>query len=290
MYFDQTKEQKEHYLTQLTRLTKEIETSHPKEVIVPDNLIKPDPLIKEARADLRSKKPSTWRGFKPTVNTSLSHLSISVTKENVTRALRFMNSFIKLARLRGHEIKVGSRTTMIIVDGEEYKIRFREKHTRQKINDGRWETSELVPNGILSLKLDDLYEKEWKDTKRTPIEKQLAKIMAAFELRSKNDKIRRAEIEKNNRELKKRLEIEKRQMAEREWEEKKSEVLLQDVEKWDQAQKLKSFIQKIESMTDNESSEKIKNWIVWAKEQQKELDPLSKGIDALVSEYDFKEE
>lgn len=290
MYFDQTKEQKEHYLTQLTRLTKEIEATHPKEVIIPDSLIKPNPLIKEARTDLRSKKPSTWRGFKTTVSTSSSILSISVTKENVTRALRFMNSFIKLARLRGHEIKPGSRTTMIIIDGEEYKIRFREKHTRQKINDGRWETSELVPNGTLSLKLDDLYEKEWKDTKRTPIEKQLAKIMAAFELRAKNDKEERAERKARRIERDKLEAIEKRKQAEREWEEKKGKVLLQHVEKWDQSQKLHFFIQKVESMTDSKSHKKTRDWIQWAKEQQKELDPFSEGIDALVSKYDFQEE
>lgn len=286
----ENQDEREHYLTQLTRLTKDIEAEHPKEIIVPDNLIKPDELIKEVRTDLRSKKPSSWRNIKTVINSSQEQISISVTKENVTRALRFMNAFIKLVRTRGHEIKIKDENTLLIVDGEEYKIRFREKHTRKTYMYGKWERSDLFPNGILSLKLDDLYDKEWKDTKRTPIEKQLAKIMAAFELRAKNDKIRQAKIEKNNREWKKRLEIEKRNKAEREWEEKKGEVLLQQVEKWGQSQKLRSFIDKVESMIENESNEKIKNWIEWAKEEQKELDPLSEGIDILLSKYDFPED
>lgn len=44
----------------------------------------------------------------------------------VSRALRFMDSFIKILRLRGHNIDLDSQGTYAVVDQERIKVVFRE--------------------------------------------------------------------------------------------------------------------------------------------------------------------
>ena len=54
-------------------------------------------------------------------------ISIKVAPSNVSRALRFFNSLIKLLRLRGHDVKIRNDSTYAVVEGEEIAIAIRGK-------------------------------------------------------------------------------------------------------------------------------------------------------------------
>lgn len=285
IYLDEreTEGKEEHILSKLARISKEIETGYPSFIEVPEKLIKPDILVREARKDLRTKKASNWRNHKECIYTSTGVLSISVEKQNVLRILCIADTFIKLLRKRGHEIIIEGNETKIIVDDERYKIRFREKHTRESYKDGNWTRSDLIPNGKLSIKFDDLYDKEWAD-KATPLEKQLSKVIAFFEIRAIQDKEQRERWRIAREESDRQREIERKLQAIREWEEKKVQMLLEHSSQWHKAKDLNEFIQEVEAKSTNPTQE-VKDWLKWAKEKQDQLDPLSKGSESLIDKY-----
>jgi len=277
---------KNHYPTRLSMLTREIEKQHPTLVIVPDRLTNPDPIISSVKPDLESNKPTAWHGLKISVSSSANLLSISVAKETIPRALRFMDAFIKLSKARGHQWEINHLDSNIIVNGEKYKVRCREKTNRQVYKtSSNWESSELVPNGILSLKPDYQYDKEWKDGK-IPLEQQLSKIMATFELRAEDDKIQRAEREANWAERERLNAIHKIELAKQQWEEKKIDLLKQYASQWNQSNQVAAFIKALES-NPQEKTDAVKDWIMWAKDRQKELNPLSGNLENFVAKFDF---
>ena len=147
----------EHFQTAFYRLKKEIENTPNLPLNVPDILTKPDPLIIAAQKDLRDKKPSRtlYSKIQETINTSIGIIDIDVSKDNVPRALRFMDTFIKLIKQRGYNI-VTNDGSKVIINGESIKIRFREtlKRIKTKDPDSRydWEYTELIPSGIYHLK------------------------------------------------------------------------------------------------------------------------------------------
>lgn len=277
-------DKEEHVLSKQSRISKEIEAQFPDLIEVSSELINPCKLVREAQKDLRTKKSISWRGHKECMNTSFGILSISVEKSNLQRMLCFVDAFIKLLMKRGHEIINEGHATLIIVDGERYKIRFREKHTREQfIDDRSWSYSELIPNGKLSLKYDDLYDKEWSD-KATPLESHLTNIIAFFEIKAVEDKEKRERwrIEKIEDERKRLLEQKLR--AEKEWEETKVQMLLEDSKTWKKAFDLRAFIHDVESKSSN-PTEEVKDWLAWAKEKLDKLDPISNGIESLINKY-----
>ena len=214
-------------------------------------------------------------------------LAIAVTRENIPRALRFMNSLIKLLRARNHEIKANQRATTLIIDGETFHIKLMEKYTRKVIKSEPWKQTELVPTGLLALKLVHPYSnKEWVDGK-LPLEQQLIKIVAALEIRAENEKEERARREKYWAEQDRLKEIEKRLAAERAWEHKKVEILLSQAEKWKQANDLTLFISAVENkmMEATGASASTQSWPEWAKAVKESIDPLAGGLDSLLAQY-----
>src|SRR5690606_13465667 len=118
---------------------------------VPKKLSKPDDLVTIAKKDLLGKEISHWHRAKGMVTTSKGILNITVTPKLVSRALIFMDTFIKLAKQRGHTISHKEHYgTIITVYGIESTIYLREKSKRIIIkNNGLWNETELVPIGEL---------------------------------------------------------------------------------------------------------------------------------------------
>ena len=275
----------EHYLTKVARRVKEIEQTCNKLLPVPDSLSKPHSLVKAAKENLSTKKKErSWRNLPECIHTDWGLLSISVQKHNVPRALRIMNTFIKMAESRGHDVVLEDQKTKLVVDGEKFPIRFREKHNRQAIPDERWSHTEMVPNDILSIKYDYYINKEWAD-KGTLLEGQLPRILAFFEIRSIEIKQQREYHRIAEIEAERKREIERKLESQREWEAKKQDILITQSDKWYKAESLRQFITKIEESKD--SSPKVKEWLKWAKLQLEELDPLSNGVESFVSLFDL---
>lgn len=264
----------------VTILQKRIEEDVNLPLLVPAKLKEPDKLIVEAKDSLDSEPFSKWN-ISRLIATRGNRLSICVTKENVSRSLRFMDTFIKLVRARGHDIYVQNEKTRVIINDEELIVSFREKTERKIIPGSRWNTTELVPTGILTFRLEDLFhEKMWKDG-REPLEKQLSKILAHLEIVTVKIKEREAQWEKE-REEQAVKEAEKRRIKRR----KELELislgrLLNDSQRHAVAQQIKDYVNTIETKAQysNIFSEGVKEWVDWAREKA-ELIELTSKVDS----------
>ncbi|MDP5202380.1 hypothetical protein [Flavobacterium sp. DG2-3] len=115
-------------------------------------------------------------------------LDLNVSKENVDRALRFMNVFIQLIEYRGHEFKkdIDGLETVVCKNGIEIKVDLREAQKRLTKN-GLRETTGYIFTGDFIFRISrGSNKKEWRDGKIT-LENNLALIMAKIELMAAED-------------------------------------------------------------------------------------------------------
>lgn len=278
------------YNYRLMQRIREIESLFPKESKVPEKLTRPCPLVQQAKKDLQEKRPYSRGDYEGEVETTSGYLSISVAKKNVPRMLRFVDSFIKLLEKRGHSIEIAYRGTIAVVYGERFPIKFREKCNRIQVQDKKWITTELVPNGILSVKLPSFYSTvEWMDGKK-PLEQQLTSIVAALELRAEKEKDDRAVREKYWAEQKSLQEIREREARLREWEKKKVEMLIKHSSNWRISQDLSAFIAYVESQCNGKADADITpalDWIKWAKAVQRSIDPVGEDVKGYIALFEM---
>lgn len=280
----------EHFQTSFYRIKKEIESKYSQYLIPSEKLLKPHALIKAARTDLKTKKPGGYyySKVKGTISTSKGIVSINVSKENVPKALRFLDAFIKLAALRGHQIKT-SEGTEIVINEEIIKIRCREILKRIKIKDPdssySWERSELVPSGIVSFEMGESYwKREWREAASKPLVTKLSNIIASLELKAKKqieERIRREanwELMRIERELREKLQ------AKKDAELKQFKSLFKNATRWHKSQYIRNYIKEFEIFEDkNNTLDSDKTaWIQWAKEKADWYDPfIEKEVELL---------
>ena len=284
----------EHFQTAFYRLKKEIENTPNLPLNVPDILTKPDPLIIAAQKDLRNKKPSRtlYSKIQETIKTSIGIIDIDVSKDNVPRALRFMDTFIKLIKLRGYNI-VTNDGSKVIVNGESIKIRFREtlKRIKTKDPDSRydWEYTELIPSGILSFKIEAHWaEKEWRDSEKSPLETKLSNILAKLELEAERLKEERiaSEIRHQAYERQRKIEEEQKRLFEKEINDFKTLKL--NAKRWKQTTDIYNYINAIETnaINTNTLTEELKNYIKWAKDKADWYNPIIQKEDTIFKKID----
>ncbi len=264
---------------------KEIKSQFPKESKPDKKLLNLDLMIVMARNYLKSSyayKHLRYGNAWPKEGI----LYIEVSRSLIDRALRFTNSFILLCKLRGHDIIIRKRKTILIVEGEEYKIRIVEKREKVVDRSGKYEEFHWIPNGKLSLKIDSWDPQEWCDTKTKRLEDQLPKLVAAFELRAQKDIADREKWKLERMEETRLREMEENEQVEIRWKNIKVEMLRKDLMKWNEAQNFSNFIHELEKQKN--LSKKQEDWIIWAKGVVADLDPLSKGAGELMDRYEFK--
>ncbi|EDP97372.1 hypothetical protein U8527_03435 [Kordia algicida OT-1] len=280
------------YLSDYHKLKKEIENDKTLKTTVPDKISKYDPLITLARKDLQNKEPSNWRNSKGLIISSSDVLNIEVSKSNVKRALKFLDTLIKLLKKRGHEIKIDNGKTYAIINNEELELRCRETIKRVKIERNSWESYDYTPSGRLTLRLENNYpNKEWKDGNKRKLEDQLPNILTSLELRSK--KIKKERIERE--EAQKQYEIERQ----------KKELLKQKIdnelesfkklyfatELHHKANVMRNYINKVKekAIQKNDLTVQLTEWIDWASKKADWVDPLTDyNEDELLGEFEDK--
>lgn len=288
LYIDKTKEENTfHPVSLRNQVKKEIENSKELNFIVPNKLSKPDILILEAQSDLKNKKPTNWGNNNNMLETSKDVLNIVVSKSNITRAILFMDSLIKLLKRRGHTIKV-SKITEVIINEESIEIRFREVVKRKIVKGSYGEHSESVPSGILSFRINDIYpEKQWRDSDTIPLESRLPDILTYLEVRAhikKEERIKR-EVQMKMWEDERKKENELKLLKEKEI--VKSNQLFKTFSRWQKSQDLRNYLRVFEShalSTDSMTQEK-KDWIAWAYDKAGWIDPIISKEDAILGLY-----
>lgn len=172
-----------------------------------------------------------------------------------------------------------------MVSGHEFELFLREKMRKETVKDGTWTRQVFYPKGILALQVGRWYGREYKDG-NTPLEEQLAKIIAVLELsaakRTEEDlKYEKARIEREERErLAKELEERKQQDLEN------FKNLLIDSDRWHKAENLRQYIRELEARSDRHESPEAQEWLEWAKRKADWYDPFIESGDELLADVD----
>lgn len=274
--------------SELSRLKQSIAQDESLNLTVPENLLKPDPLIKSTKAYYKELKSASNRNNWNFYDERKGVLSISVSSSLFPRAIRFMDALIKLFKKRGHQI-IANRETKIIISGEKYKIRLTEKHKRVKNTSSKYPEFELIPTGFLCLKFDNFYpDKEWTDTATKPIENKLSDILSWFEIRAEKDRIDRIEreIRQKIRDEERKKEEELKQLQDQEF--SNFQTMFDTATRWHKSQYLRNYIKKFEAyaIKTNSLDKEKQDWIKWATEKADWYDPFIEKQDPLLDNID----
>ena len=273
--------------TPLTIRIKQIKNDPKAPLSVPDKLTKADILIQNTK-DFFNKTKKVPNSQKE----NSDRVGIYVEENNLDRALRIMDTFIKLLRHRGHSFRRDRNNygPHIVVNDVEFYFHLREA---QKRIPGKtiYESSTYVPTGVLVMKIGESYKaKEWKDG-GVKLENLLANIVAKIELEAEKElewreecrlsAIRRAEEDR----------IRKIFEARKEKEVVKTRKLFLDAKKFNKAAMYRNFIKATEqkAITENNLTQELKDWIKWAYDKADWIDPTSAKQDELLNDNDIDE-
>lgn len=256
----------------LEALKYEIENDKKVSLVVPERLTKPDKLIESLKNELEDKIGYSSEGNRLK---AWDQLNVLVTKANVGRALRFMDTFIKAIRARGHDIEVRNRETNVLIYTEEIKISCKEKARRVVMTDRSYSYTELRSTGILSFSIDEYNTKEWKDGKLR-LEEQLSGILAKLELEGKKMQEEREERHRHweEEDRKKKILEDIQKAKEKQLEDFKT--LIRNSRKHREVIMIREYIVAVEekAKASGELTEELNNWIQWAQNKTDWYDPF----------------
>ena len=275
---------------ELHQLTTAIKNTLKSSIIFPEKLTKPHQLIIDAKNDLKTKEPSYIHIIKGLLNTSVGVINITVSPQNVKRALLFMDVFIKAIEKRGHKIIV-KEGTKIVIDNIELGFGLRERLKRKIVKGTYSDYTELEPSNILSFRLYVYPAKEWADTNTSKLEDKIPNIIAKLELQAVKEKQDAIQREIWHQENERRLKIEQEFKARKAKEIIKTKKLFSDAEKFEKATIYRNFINATEQKAIHENSltEELKDWIKWANEKADWFDPFINREDELLNDNDREE-
>jgi hypothetical protein len=274
------------------------EGDHP--IAVPDRLNRPHRLVASTRDNLQGLRPDndgTLRGRK-------APLPVRVSPNQVPRALRIFDSFLKACEERGFAVTAPDEQhpdAKIRIHGEKLAVRL-EEHSRrtdhiltpkeqEERRQGRgWSIPryDYAPTGVLTFTIDEYTEglrHRWSDRKSRPLESCLNEILVALVrialtvLRPRRLEIARAHQRRLREE--RRYERERTRLA----------ALKQNLEAWRRNQDLRAFLAAVEDASRKRSGEITKDtplgrWLRWAHDLADRTDPLD-GFVAEVSAGDW---
>jgi hypothetical protein len=256
---------------------------------VPEKLTNPDKLIVNMKECIEDRQNRKWD--QPPKKKYEELININVSKENLSRALRFMDSFIKVMRNRGHKVYVEGGTFVILGD-EKVSLYLRDLSKRIIVEEKNWTRSELIPTGKLTFiaTFHWLGEISWKDGTR-PIEQQMQNIVLRLEEKRFEEMERRLNIEKHWAEQREEQRIRKELEQRKSNEVAEFKKLLLKAERWQKAVDLINFLNAYENRAVENGTlteEKVK-WLEWARKKADWFDPEIELEDELMEDVDRNE-
>lgn len=291
-------------------------------VVVAERLANPHPAVRATAAALAGAKPDdygmVWPHFLPEAAREPAPLQVRVSPAMKPRALRIADALLKAIEARGYRLSPGSRpdprqggrgrAPAVIVEGAEIPFLLEEKSDRSdhvptpaelaELKRSPWRTLpkwDYAPSGKLSLRIDvgvywtDGIRKRWSDGRGRVVEDSLNEIIVAFvevgaAMRRRREEEAREEAERQER---------RRQHQEAERQRKVEEARRKDLEEraeaWDRAEAVRRFVAEVERRVGADGQDppqEIRDWLSWAAAHAERLDPLSRGIDALLRDQE----
>ena len=264
----------------LAMLTDQICNDKAAPLKVPCKLNNPDILIKNTQDYFDFRKKGGWHSK---FNKTILPIRYEIIDKN--RALRLIDTLVKLLKYRGHSITLNyNNDPRINIKGIEIEFYLREKTKRVPSKNG-WSTTDKVPTGEFAIKFGRYSrEKEFSDGK-LKLEDCLAQILAFLELYAENEIIRNEEIRVYHLKREEEEKIRKAHEEKKKNELAKFNKLISNSNRFEQTEKIRNYINAVEkiAIANNNLDEELKNWIIWAKEKTEWYDPLINKYDELLN-------
>lgn len=155
----------------------------------------------------------------------------------------------------------------------------------------RWQAvrhAEFVPTGILQLTIGSGYRRdsrpaEFKDTRRASLEDQLPALLRELEVRAREDAHQRLQEERQAEQKRRRWERAMEQARNDFHEASRIEELTRQMEAWRLANDLDHYLsamrESIATITDKNDRAAAENWLAWAGQYRKTIDPLGNSLE-----------
>lgn len=246
---------------------------------VPKTLANPDELIVKAKKQLEEYSFNTHHDHGMVRYEGA--FVIRVSRRNIGRALRFMDTLIKLIRSRGHNIEL-KYTHSLSIDTVSCEFKLMEK-TKKSDQLTKWGSAQYESTGQLYFEIKGFGGRIWIDGK-VLIEEKLAEILVKIESEVSEmlECWRQNALRKQEREEKERIIREQQQRIEKEKSDFKD--LYQQAKRWKRARYIRDYIKAIKdrALEQNELTEDLQNWINWASKKVDLYDPfVKKGASQL---------
>lgn len=266
----------------------------PKELkTVPEKLSKPCSEAIALRDDMKEKKPRPYHDRKGVIESSNGVFDVAVSKSNIGRSVRIVDSFLKLAKELGYDVRFRSKTE-ICVDGQWLKVRIREKSKRLEVENSRgWKETRLELTGDLAFQMiDTYYEREWKDGKVTKLEDSFHKIMPWLRKKAAERNVQKEESRKWHEGYMKKREEEEARKRLIQQEKDNFKLLLTLSEKVRLAKEIRSVVNLAEEskvVPVGFYGWQFEEWVKWAKAKADWCDPFVSRGDRLLTNEDLEE-
>lgn len=260
---------------------------------VKKNLTKPHPITVKTRDGLKRCKTDEYGMKKPWGG----GFDLRVSKVNERRALLIIDTLCKWFEKNNIKIHLPferSNTTEVVIDNQRIRIKIEEKSklTGKTLTE-RWSgyeyyTREYTPTEQLALVIDNYcwgcsIRKVWRDGKTSKIEEKLDEFVAALFQHAEYEKARELRLEAERIEREKQQRLKKYHDACTKLEQEMLNDLVQQSKNATYSRELYKYIDEVKQKAkleykNAEYPEGLINWISWAENHARELDPLSKGL------------
>lgn len=271
-------------------------------LVVPRTLFAPHPLVSQWIKCVKAAKLQD--GY--LVTSGKAVLDIKITGGLIDRCALIFDTLIKESELLGYRWKVESDgSTYVAVDSERLAIRCVERLSKNEIpsppphapkRNARWEPDfsflrspqfEWSSTGELSLQIAAHTEyglqKKWADTKTGQIEEKLTRFLHRLAVIAESVKALRLKNEEDDRLYKAKQAAQLERTKCEETRRRLRHTLSVNTTRWEQAQRLKAFIQATCNAAaghPEHTQQQTALWAAWATAQANLLDPLSDPISA----------
>jgi hypothetical protein len=274
-------------LAQQRRLISLIESAKDIELQVPSRLSsRPDKLI-TSTGNYYEAYRKRHRGNYTSYPEKINVLDIEVSEENIPRALRLLDTIIKVLRLRNHDVTAERFSTYAIIGNEKVKFRLREKKSMSGVTDQfGFHQYELTGEFVFVIDIRPYRRKEVKDG-HEPVEKKVSTIIAMLEIEGKRMKEERIASEIRRKQWEEQEKIERELRERQEKEAKAFKKLFLKAIRLHQANILRNYIKTVETnaIKKGDITEEFTQWLAWAEQKVSWYDPLVNGPDPLLNDH-----
>lgn len=287
------KEKKEKEILERYQKLIEFENLPENKITVPERVTRLHPLVQQTK-EMFSKARVGYRDDFIRMHRGIC-FNLIVTKNTYKRSIPILNTLLLELEKRGFKIQIPKDesewvSSKILYDNFIYEIELRElsKYEMREVENSYTYKKELekykVGTGILKIevKIDGGWEKITlvKDNNKIKLEEQMNQMFIRLYEIINNEILRKREIEEYWAKVREKEKEAERLLEERKKEQQRTDNLLKLAEEWNRVKYISTFLDEIEIAMKEKNllSEEKKEWLGWARNKMKSINPINRVI------------